>query len=237
MKLLRFKRIESTSTEAYQLAQQDASEWTVVVSEVQTKGHGRAGKTWESPRGGLWFSLILRPSIKASKAGLLQILAAVATREAIEKETGKRVLVKWPNDLVLGEGKLGGILVQAKMVEDAISFAIIGVGVNVNQTERSLPQGAISLYTVTKRKTRLGTLLRRIVQSLESRYADLENPPRLVSEWWENCIHREKRVQVEGPEGVSMGLSKAIDEYGQLIVETTAGVTVKIPQGTLRLLG
>ncbi len=237
MKLLRFKRIASTNTKAYQLAQQDAAEWTVVVSEVQTEGRGRAGKTWESPRGGLWFSVILRPAIKASKAGLLQILAAVATRDAIEEETGQKVRVKWPNDLVLDEEKLGGILVEAKMVKDAISFAIVGIGVNVNQTERSLPQGAASVYTVTGRRTRVGTLLKRIVETLESRYSDLENPSRLLSEWWGNCIHEEKRVQVEGPQGVLIGLSKGIDEYGQLVVETSPGNMMKITQGTLRVLG
>lgn len=168
---------------------------------------------------------------------MLQLLAAVATRDAIEKETGQKVRVKWPNDLVLDEKKLGGILVEAKMVKDSISFAILGIGVNVNQTERSLPEGAVSIYTATKRKARLGTLLRRSVQSLESRYADLESPSRLLSDWWGNCIHREKRVEVEGPEGILIGVSRGIDEYGQLIVETTPGVMVTIAQGTLRVVG
>lgn len=237
MKLLRFKRIASTNTKAYLLAQQGAAEWTVVVSEVQTKGRGRGGKSWESPRGGLWFSVILRPVIKASKAGLLQILAAVGTREAIEKETGEKIRVKWPNDLVLDDGKLGGILVETKIVKGAVSFAIVGIGVNVNQAERSLPQGAVSLYSITSRKVGVGRLLTGIIESLESRCLELENPSRLLSEWWENCVHREKRVQVEGPKDVLNGISKGIDENGQLLLETTPGAPVKISQGTLTVQG
>ncbi len=237
MKLLRFKRITSTNTKAYQLAQRGAAEWTVVVSEVQSKGRGRGGKTWESPKGGLWFSVILRPVIKPSSAGLLQILAAVATRDAIERETGEKVWMKWPNDLILHEKKLGGILVEAKIVKDAISFAIVGIGVNVNQTEPSLPRGAVSLFSIAKRKAGIGSLLSRIVESLDSRYPELEDPSRLLSEWWENCVHREKPIQVQGHKEVLNGISKGIDEYGRLLVETTPGAVVKITQGTLTVLG
>ncbi len=209
----------------------------MVVSKVQTRGRGRAGKTWESPRGGLWFSVVLRPEIKPSKAGLLQILAAVATRDAIEKETGQKVTVKWPNDLVLQSGKLGGILVETKIVADTVYFVIMGIGVNVNQTRTSLPRGAVSLYTTTRRRFSLPGLLGQILQDLESRYQELENPSRLVSEWWKNCEHHLKIVRIESPQGFLIGLNKGIDESARLIVETSTDTVVKISEGTLRILG
>src|SRR2546427_5763252 len=124
LKILHYKILQSTNTTAYRLAQQSAPEWTVIVADVQTKGRGRGRKKWESPKGGLWFSILLRPNVPSAKLPLLQFLAAIATRKALENETSLSVKLKWPNDLVLGSAKLGGILIESKTLGDSVSFEI-----------------------------------------------------------------------------------------------------------------
>lgn len=236
LEILRYKSLGSTNTKAYQLAERGAREWTVVVSEVQTRGRGRAGKTWVSARGGLWFSVILRPSVGAGNAGLLQILAGVSARRAIEKVSGVKVRLKWPNDLVLAEGKLGGILVETKMVADAVSFAVLGIGINVNQPERSPPEGAVSILSETSRRTSLQKLLAAVLQELRSDYDRLRSASELAAEWWRHCIHRDKTVRVEGSNWVVIGLSTGLSNDGLLLVETRPGKVVTVTEGTLRVL-
>src|ERR1700704_1411817 len=88
LRIIRYKRISSTNTKAKTLAEKRAAEWTVVVSEVQTQGRGRSGRSWKSPRGGLWFSLIIRPKIHVDRIPLLQFLFANALRKGIEEIYG-----------------------------------------------------------------------------------------------------------------------------------------------------
>jgi len=238
VKLLRFKRLGSTSTKAHQLAQQGAGEWTVVVADTQTKGRGRLGRVWESPRGGLWFSVILRPPISPDMVGLIQMFAAVAVVRVLRttvKGRGK-VGVKWPNDIVLGGRKLGGILVETKTAANTLLFAVIGVGINVNQTEESLPDGAVSLRIYTGRESNIQRLLRLILHELESKYGDLQKPSKLVSEWWRNCVHKMKNVRIDGREGIIGGVNKGITRDGVLLVETLPGHLVRVSEGTLRML-
>jgi BirA family biotin operon repressor/biotin-[acetyl-CoA-carboxylase] ligase len=236
LKILHYRRLESTNTAAYRLAQQSATEWTVVVADVQTKGRGREGKKWESLKGGLWFSVILRPNVPSPKLPLLQFLAAIATRQALENETGLSVKLKWPNDLVLGNEKLGGILIESKTLGDRISFAILGIGLNVNQLEAQLPNGAASLRLASRKKHDLRLLLRAILEQMKSSYDDLDNPSKIMEEWWRNCVHRPTRVQVTLPKDTLTGISRGIDEEGSLLVETDDRRIRKVNEGSLRIL-
>ena len=237
MNIIRYKRIPSTNTKAYQLAEKGVPEWTVVVSETQTRGRGRAGRSWISPKGGLWFSILLRPDIPAGSVWILQFLAANATRRTVEKATKVRVRVKWPNDLVLDSGKLGGILVESRSTGPKLSFAIIGIGLNVNLTPHALPEGATSLHVETRRKHGLDMLLKLILQAIRASYSDVEKPEKLLAEWWLNCIHRRRMVQVEGPEGTARGVSVGLDPHGYLLVEKEGAIIEKFSEGSLLVLG
>src|SRR5690348_16615030 len=99
LKILHYKSLDSTNTTAYRLAEQSAPDWTVVIADLQTWGRGRGRTRWKPPKGGLWFSIILRPRLPGSRLPLLQFLAAVATRTALEDATGLSVKLKLPNDL------------------------------------------------------------------------------------------------------------------------------------------
>src|SRR3977135_247902 len=184
LKILHYRRLRSTNTTAYRLAQQSAPEWTVVVADVQTKGRGRGRKKWESPKGGLWFSILLRPKVPSPRLPLLQFLAAIATRQALENQTGLSVKLKWPNDLVLGNEKLGGILIESKTLGDRVSFAILGIGLNINQGKAQLPPGAMSLRLISGKQQDLRVLLRAILDQMRSSYDDLDHPSRIMEAWW-----------------------------------------------------
>jgi len=236
LKILHYKRLQSTNTTAYRLAQQSAPEWTVVVADAQTKGRGRRGRRWESPKGGLWFSILLRPTVPSPKLPLLQFLAAVATRQALENETGVSVKLKWPNDLVLGQEKLGGILIESKTLGDRVSFAILGIGLNINQLKADLSPGAASLRLLSRKKHDLRLLLRAILEQVRSTYNDWDKPSKIMEEWWRNCIHRPSRVQVTLPKDTVTGISRGIDKDGRLVIETDDHTIRKVSEGSLRIL-
>jgi BirA family transcriptional regulator, biotin operon repressor / biotin---[acetyl-CoA-carboxylase] ligase len=208
----------------------------VVVADVQTKGRGRGRKKWESPKGGLWFSIILRPKVWTPRLSLLQFLAAVATRQALGQETGLGVKLKWPNDLVIGNSKLGGILIESKTQGDRVRFAILGIGLNINQEKTQLPPGAISLRLLSGRKHDLRLILRTILDQIKSTYNDLDNPSKIMEDWWHNCIHRPLRVQVTISKGTVTGISRGVDDDGSLLIETDDHRIRKVNEGSLRIL-
>ncbi len=236
MRILRFKEVESTNTCAYKLAEENAPEWTVVSANIQTKGRGRFGKTWESARGGLWFSIILRPLVPIDTIRLLQFAAGNSVCEAVEKHVETTVLLKWPNDLILDSQKLGGILLESRVIGKVVSFVVLGIGVNVNQPKGSLPEGATSIFAITRRKTSLGKLLTTIVEKLQENYRTLEDPDKLISNWWERCQHRSKSVQVETPHGNIKGVNVGTDRQGRLMLKTLKGKVESVDDGTLRML-
>jgi len=206
------------------------------VADVQTSGRGRGRKKWESPKGGLWFSIILRPKVPSPRLPLLQFLAAIATRQALENETGLSVRLKWPNDLVLGNAKLGGILVESKTIGESVAFAILGIGLNINQGKAQLPPRAISLRLVSGKQHDPRLLLRAILDQIRSSYHDLDDPSKIMEDWWHNCVHRPTKVQVTLPKDTVIGISRAINEDGSLVIETDDRKIRKVTEGSLRLL-
>src|SRR6059036_1024457 len=110
--------------------------------------------------------------------------------------------------LVLGSEKLGGILIESKTLGDSVSFAILGIGVNINQSKSQLPPGAVSLRLVSRKQHDLRTIMGAILDQIRSSSDDLDNASRIMEEWWHNCIHRPLRVQVTLPKGAVSGISK-----------------------------
>jgi BirA family transcriptional regulator, biotin operon repressor / biotin---[acetyl-CoA-carboxylase] ligase len=207
----------------------------VVVADTQTRGRGRGRKKWDSPKGGLWFSILLRPKTPTQKLPLLQFLAAVATRRALEEETGLSVRLKWPNDLVLGNSKLGGILLESKTQGDSVSFVILGIGLNINQPKDRLPPGATSLRLESGEQYNLLLLLRTILDEMRSSYRELDTS-KLMKEWWRSCAHRPPRVRVAVSTGTLTGISRGIDDDGSLLIETDDHRIRRVSEGSLTLL-
>lgn len=139
--LLELPRVElletapSTMDVAHRLAAEGAAPGTLVIADEQTAGRGRGGKTWQSsPGAGLWMTLIERP-LDASGIGVLSLRVGLAAARALDRFAAEPVRVKWPNDLYVDDGKLAGILVEARWREQAVEWVAIGLGINVRQPE------------------------------------------------------------------------------------------------------
>lgn len=128
----RFAQLGSTNDYLKARAQSGAPEGTVIIAKEQTAGKGRLGRSWTSPQGGAWFSLLLRPPIPAEQAGCISILIAVSLAQTIQERWKVPTGVKWPNDLYARDRKLGGILIELNSCSDKIEWLIAGIGVNVN---------------------------------------------------------------------------------------------------------
>lgn len=137
-----FDEVDSTNTVAKSLAEQGASEWTVVIASRQTGGRGRLGRSFFSPDGtGLYMSIILRPRVGVDAALNITASAAVAVTRAIEKLTDKTALIKWVNDVFVDNKKICGILTEASfnMEDSSMEYAVLGVGVNLSMPKSGFP--------------------------------------------------------------------------------------------------
>lgn len=128
----RFAALDSTNDYLKQLAESGAPEGTVIIAEEQTAGKGRLGRSWASPPGGAWFSVLLRPPIPVGRAGCISVLIAVSLARALRARWGVPVGVKWPNDLYITNKKLGGILIELSSQAESIEWLVAGIGINVN---------------------------------------------------------------------------------------------------------
>jgi BirA family transcriptional regulator, biotin operon repressor / biotin---[acetyl-CoA-carboxylase] ligase len=235
MQIISRKRVGSTNAEALALATKGCLEWTIVVADEQTAGRGRNGKFWDSPPGGLWCSVVLRPNIASGTLPLIQFFVANSARRVLERAIGTRVTVKWPNDLIVKGLKVGGILVEARLVDTRIEFAVAGVGINLNVQSSSLPQGATSTFKITGRLLNRDAVLDALLEDLESSYSEIHNKEKIFQDWWENCVHRSKPVTVVRSEGSIAGISTGISTSGYLNVKTSKGNTLEIPEGSVLL--
>lgn len=175
-KTIYFKEeVGSTNNWAKQLAAQGAAEGTVAITERQTEGRGRLGRTWASAEGkGLWFSLVLRPQVSAAALAGITIMTAVSMSKAIYQTTGIQVDVKWPNDLLFQGKKLTGILAEMNGEMDRVNYLIIGIGLNVNHLISDFPEElqerATSLRIIGNREFDRKLILKEFLAIFESDY-------------------------------------------------------------------
>ncbi len=233
-----FDEIPSTMDEAFRLGMNGAPEGIIVTAESQTKGRGRLGRSWVSPKSkGLYFSMLLRPALSSSEAARLTLLSAVALSEAVESFSGLRPLIKWPNDLLLNGRKLAGILTDLRAEVDRVDFAVVGVGLNVNTLSKELPPEGVSLKEVLGQACDRVGLLREFLRAFEKRYLNLKKQGFAPSleEWRRRSATIGRRVQFEERgckrEGVAMGLA----DDGGLLVQLDSGETVKRMAGDILL--
>ncbi|MBU0566502.1 biotin--[acetyl-CoA-carboxylase] ligase, partial [bacterium] len=239
-KIYSFKEVGSTNDVAKELAKKGAGEGTLVVSKVQSRGQGRFGRPWISKEGGLWFSLILKPRIKKDLISILPLLAAVAVARAISSLTSLKVDLKWPNDVLINEKKVAGILSESLFGAGETSV-ILGIGINVNQRKEDFPEElrekATSLFEEIEREIDLEELLKEVTGELEKAYLSFleEGPSFVIKEWkkMDICLGRAIKI-VTSKEGFK---AKAldIDERGALIIGLDSGRTKTILSGEVRL--
>ena len=164
---------DSTNIRAKELGEKGAPHGTLVVAGQQSKGRGRRGRGWESPPGSsIYMSILLRPGFLPARAPMLTLVMAYSTAEALRAETGAKVRIKWPNDIVLNGKKLVGILTEMSTEIDYINHVVIGVGVNVNMASFSeeIAKTATSLRIETGQIIKRSTLIVEIMKHFEKNY-------------------------------------------------------------------
>ena len=240
-----YDTLESTQDKAISMDLDEANDGAVIISAVQTNARGRAKKRWISPRGGIWFSVILHPDFDTTTSTLLPLGAGTAIAGAIKHVLGAEVQLRWPNDVTLAGKKVAGIITEAEMELDRIYKICIGVGINFGIDARTIEEelasrdefyGAASLTTTpTDRcvietastdmngtiKTRI-TLIREILRRLDSVYDALAagDTHKIISEWSKRSSTIGQRIKTLMGNQVITGTATGISENGMLIVET-----------------
>lgn len=234
-KIFYFDEVSSTMDIAMQLGMQGSKEGTVVLAEAQTKGRGRLGRRWFSPRyKGIYLSLLLKPQILPNQASIFTLMAAVSICEATKEVAGLDSQIKWPNDILMHHKKLGGILTELNAEMDEVRFIVIGIGLNVNNDKKTLLAGATSL-----REQKKGSmvnrieLLQEILRRIEANYLIFQEGRGLsvIDKWRDYNITLGKRVKIffhrEHIEGVAID----IDTDGGLLIRKDSGMIQKIMAG------
>jgi len=233
-----FPSIDSTNSKAYQLALEGAEEGEVVIAESQLEGRGRLGRHWLSPPFlNLYLSAILRPQIPPQRASLITLMAAVATADAIQKYSGLLPLIKWPNDILLGDRKIAGLLNEIHSEMDRIHFVILGIGVNLNMNEKMFSKEIRGVATSLKRE--MGETISRkvflwsLLEALERWYVIFlkEGGASVLEAWREKAKIEGKRVKVTSFGETLVGTAVGVDSDGALILKTKNGEQKRIVAG------
>lgn len=226
-KILYFENIDSTNVYAKKLVKDGMSEGCVIVAGKQERGRGRKNRLWSSPEGGLWFSIILYPRIPPQNAMIITMAASISIFEAfIKRINSKLVVIKWPNDILVREKKICGILTEFGAEMDRISYVIIGIGINVNnELKNELSDIATSLKIETDKKYSIVELLADILNNFDKNYNYIKvGKLSYIRDSWlkyANIIGRNIKVNNEN---ISLhGKVINVDNDGALFIETKEG--------------
>jgi BirA family biotin operon repressor/biotin-[acetyl-CoA-carboxylase] ligase len=235
-----FQTLDSTNSKAYQLALNGAEEGEVVISESQEKGRGRLGRQWFSPPYlNLYLSIILRPKISPHQASLNTLMAAVATADAIQKFSGLVPLIKWPNDILLRDRKVAGLLNEIHSEMDRIHFVILGIGVNLNMDEKMFSKEirtvATSLKIETGQTVSRKVFLQFFLQELEKWYSIFseEGSAVILKAWRDRARIKGRQVKVTSFGETVAGIAIDVDSDGALILETEDGKRKRVVAGDI----
>jgi len=218
-----FFKVSSTMDVAKELLEK--RENAIVIAETQSAGRGRLGRSWESDLGGLWFTLLLiKPLLSLKEAYLLTYLSAVSLAQTLIESLQIPARLKWPNDVLLQGKKVAGILLEVKAELDTLEYALIGIGLNVNNkvSEKNFLQPSLSLSEYLNREIERASLLKAFIKNFEILYFDKKE--RILSLWRSLSDTLGKRVKIITSQETLTGLALDLDEEGNLLLKTKDGL-------------
>ena len=239
--IIHFREIDSTNAKAKELADQGAPEGTLVVSETQTKGRGRKGRTWFSPsEAGIYASLILRPNMPPNEAPRITFVTAVSAAETLLALTSLEVTIKWPNDILVKNKKIAGILTEISAEMDVIDYMVVGLGMNVNNQHLSddIKEIATSILIETGKRFSKAGIVKEFLRRQEKYCRILRNygfDP-ILTRWKELTNTIGKRIRVEMMDRRYTGVVRDVDQEGVLILQDEKGVFHRILSGDVIFL-
>jgi BirA family biotin operon repressor/biotin-[acetyl-CoA-carboxylase] ligase len=234
------EKAESTNRIAKDLAHQGAPHGMLVVAEGQTRGRGRLGRSWFSPKGeNIYLSLILRPNISVMEVPQLTFLVSVALTQVIREKLQLDALIKWPNDVYIKGRKVAGILMEMETRERQPLFLVAGVGLNVNTPDDGFPPEistrATSLMVEGKQRYLRSQLLAWIMEALEAWYEKFQINQRedILRYWREHNFTLGKSVKLQGGrEGWAIGVTP----QGALLVRRPGGSILSLGAGDVEVV-
>ena len=233
----------STNEEARKLAFAGYPHGTLVIADSQTGGKGRRGRSWHTPKGSsIAMSLILKPKLEAEYASMLTLVQAMAVAKAIEENCGLKAQIKWPNDILVNEKKVCGILTEMNMEGSKISSIIVGTGINVNQDcfPEEISEIATSLKKESGKVQSRENLIKRICELFEEYFEifmaskDLSG---IVEEYNLRLISAGRMVKVLDPKEEFTGEACGINALGEFLVKKESGEVVKVYAGEVSVRG
>ena len=223
-----FDSIDSTQNQALKIANEPENNGAVIIAATQTGGKGRTGRKWISPKGGIWFSIILHPKFDISITTLFPIASSLALSKAIENTFEITPELKWPNDLTIKGKKIAGILVDAAFESNKIESLVLGVGINFNvdikaikKTLKDTPNFyGVSSLSEQNKKVKPIQLVQNFFVELEKIYELLnkKQTKKIISEWTKRSSTIGKNVEINTTDGKIKGKATKIDEDGALII-------------------
>lgn len=237
-------RTGSTNDDAKSLAD-SAPDGTAVIAETQTKGKGRLGRKWESPGGGIFLSLILKPEIPPFRVPGLSLVVGCAVAKTLQSDFGLEALVKWPNDILVSNRKIAGILCEMRAELDRVSHVIVGTGLNANVSTSDMPEGiretSTSVAGSLGRPVNRSLLIAKLLNKLEPCYLQfieygLES---FLPEIEEILAYMGNPVMIQnaafGSRETQHGILRGLDKEGRLILLTSSGAIRTFTAGDVSL--
>lgn len=237
-----YKELESTNTTAKKFVEQDAKEGTIIIAESQTAGRTRKHDGWVSPEGGIYMTMILRPEVSLKEASKLTIVTGVAIAKTLHDVFDIDVGIKWPNDLLIGNKKICGILTEAVTDYDEIKAVLVGIGVDVNFDEDKLPDKLKDVATSVKAELdteyNRAEIIKEFFKVFEELYEQYKKHDfkYIVSEWRKLSTTTGNRVKVYTGRKVIYADAVGITNEGALIIEHEDGKLEKVISGEIEII-
>ncbi len=225
-----FQETGSTMDEAMVMARKGCVDFTVVVAQRQTRGRGRMQRTWLSADGGLYFTVVVRPDIPMMLAGLVNLAAAVDMAKLLRSLYQVEACLKWPNDILVGNHKLCGLLSQMEAEGDQVAHMNIGVGLNVNNAPETEAPIATSLKALLGRPVPRREILVAFLNEFEKRMSTFD-PHAVIDEWKSNNVTLGRTVRVITVKDMVEGTAVDVDAHGGLILELADGTSQTVMHG------
>ena len=241
-KIYYFPELKSTNIMAKEKSlhrEEGIDEGTLIIAERQSAGKGRLGREWFSPTGGIWLSIILYPQLSPSYISRITLMTAVAAVKAIKICTQIESQIKWPNDILINEKKVCGILTEMSAELDIINWVVVGIGINVNIDHREFPEdiqeNTISLKEILGKEVLRVKLAQTFLQEFEKYYEKLKRKefPSILREWKLYSHTLRRKITVDIGERIITGEAVDINEEGALILKKEDGELVEIISGTI----
>jgi len=241
-KIFYFPELESTNIIAKVKASPRAegiNEGTIIIAERQSAGKGRLGRRWFSPLGGIWLSLILYPQLSPSYIPRITLMAAVAIVKAMERYAQIKTQIKWPNDILIKEKKVCGILTEMSAELDIINWIVVGIGINANINQGEFPEdikdNSVSLKEILGKKISRVRLTQILLEEFEKYYERLKRREfsSILKEGKLYSHTLKRKIKINMGEKIITGEAIDINEEGALILKKEDGELLEIISGTI----